>query len=197
MSNLIIPAASATIGFIVGGPTGAQIGWVVGSAYQSSKQKLSSGQTVGDLRIQTASYGTPIPYVLGKQRVAGNIIWAEEKKVYEIETGGKGGGPKQVTNGYTCSMIIGICAGPILGISRVWANGDLLVDSRSTSKPLIGTLYLGDMTQTPDPTYEASVGAGNAPAYRGMAYISLTNFDLGTSGVIPQFSFEVVKGANL
>lgn len=200
MANLIVPAAGAVVGYFVGGPTGAQIGWAAGSAYQASKQKVSPGQTVGDLRIQTAGYGTVIPYVIGKQRVAGNIIWAAEKKTYTKKSGGgKGGGASQSTSttGYTCSMLIAICAGPILGVSRVWANGDLIVDSRNSSMPLIGQLYLGDMTQNPDPTYESAVGAANAPAYRGLAYISLTNFDLGTSGVVPQFSFEVVKGANL
>lgn len=196
MANLIVPAAGVVIGYFVGGPTGAQLGWAAGSAYEASKQKLTTGQTIGDLRIQTAAYGTTIPYVIGRQRVTGNIIWAAEKKTYEKQTGGKGG-PKVVATGYTCSMAIAICAGPILGVSRVWANGDLLVDARVATKPLIGQLYLGDMTQTADPTYQTAVGAANAPAYRGLAYIVLTNFDLGTSGVVPQFSFEVVKGAAL
>lgn len=196
MANLIVPAAGAIVGYMIGGPTGAQIGWAAGSAYRASQQVLKSGQTIGDLRIQTASYGDVIPYVVGRQRIAGNIIWASEKQVYTKTTGGKGG-PKVQTNGYTCSMLIGLCAGPILGVSRVWANGDLLVDSRTTSKNLIGTLYLGDMLQNPDPTYQSAVGVENAPAYRGLAYISLTNYDLGTSGVIPQFSFEIVRGYTL
>jgi hypothetical protein len=197
MSNLIIPAAGAVVGYMVGGPTGAQVGWVAGSAYQASKQVLSSGQTIGDLRIQTAAYGVVIPYVVGMQRVTGNIIWAPEKKTYEKKTGGKGGSAAVVTTGYTASMAIAICAGPILGISRMWANGDLLVDGRTSGAKLPGALYLGSMTQTADPTYQTAVGAANAPAYRGLAYMVLTNYDLGTSGVIPQFSFEVVKGATL
>lgn len=196
MSNLIIPGAGAVVGYMVGGPTGAQIGWALGSAYVSSKQEIRQGE-VGDLRIQTSSYGTAIPVVIGKQRVAGNIIWADEKKVYEIKSRQGKGGPSTITNGYTISMLIGICAGPILGVSRVWADGDLIVDGRTAVKPLIGELYTGSMTQTADPTYEAVVGAANAPAYRGLAYISLTNFDLGPGGRVPQFSFEVVKGAEL
>jgi hypothetical protein len=196
MSNLIIPGVGAVVGYMVGGPTGAQIGWAAGSALQASRQEIRQG-TVGDLRIQTASYGTGIPVVIGKQRVSGNIIWAAEKKVYEIKSRQGKGGQKTVTNGYTGSMLIGICAGPILGISRVWADGDLIVDGRTAVKPLIGELYLGTQTQLADPTYESVVGIGNAPAYRGLAYISLTNFDLGVSGRTPQFSFEVVKGAEL
>lgn len=196
MSNLIIPAAGAVIGGMIGGSTGAQLGWALGSAYSASKQTIDQ-QSIGDLRVQTSAYGASIPYVIGKQRLAGNIIWADEKKTYQIKNKTGKGGPTTVTTGYTVSMLIGICAGPILGVSRVWANGDLIIDSRTSVKPLIGELYLGDMTQTADPTYQSIVGAANAPAYRGLAYISLTNYDLGASGVVPQFSFEVIRGATL
>jgi hypothetical protein len=196
MANLILPVAGAVIGAIYGGPTGAQIGWMAGSAIQGSRTTIDQ-RSVGDLRVQTSSYGSPIPYVIGKQRLAGNIIWADDKKTYDIKNKSGKGGPTTVTTGYTISMLIGICAGPILGVSRVWSNGDLIVDARSTTHPLIGQLYLGDQTQLPDPTYQSIVGAANAPAYRGLAYISLTNFDLGASGVVPQFSFEVVRGAAL
>ena len=202
MANLIIPGAAAAAGYLIGGPTGAQIGWMLGSALSASKQEIEQPK-VGDLRVQTSQYGVPIPFIVGKQRVAGNIIWSDNKKEYSTEEsqGGKGGilgGGDQatiVTTGYTINMLIALCQGPILGVSRVWADGKLIIDSRSASKPLIGQLYLGNMSQTPDPTYESVVGAGNAPAYRGLAYFSLTNFDLGVTGRIPQFSFEVVKEA--
>lgn len=197
MSNLLIPAGSALIGAYIGGPGGAQVGWMIGSAISAGNQTINQ-TSIGDLRVQTSSYGSPIPLVIGKQRIAGNIIWAEEKKAYEIKNyTGKGGGPTTVTTGYTVSMLIGICGGPIIGVSRIWANGDLIIDSRTAPKPLIGQLYLGDQSQLPDPTYQSIVGADNAPAYRGLAYISLTNFNLGPSGAIPQFSFEVVRGATL
>ena len=197
MSNLIIPAASAIVGAFMGGPTGAQVGWMIGSMISSGNQTIDQ-TSIGDLRVQTSSYGSPIPFIIGKQRVAGNIIWAEDKKTYEIKNQtGKGGGPTTISTGYTISMLIGICAGPILGVSRVWANGDLIIDARTEVKPLIGQLYLGDQTQLPDPTYQSVVGAANAPAYRGLAYMALTNYNLGISGAIPQFSFEVVRGATL
>lgn len=196
MSNLIIPAGSAIIGGLVGGPTGAQLGWVLGSAISNGKQEIDQ-TSVGDLRVQTSSYGTSIPLVIGKQRLAGNIIWADNKRPYEIRSRAGKGGPTTVTTGYTINMLIGICAGPILGVSRVWSDGILVVDSRTAAKPLIGQLYLGDNTQLPDPTYQSVVGAANAPAYRGLAYISLTNFDLGVQGRVPQFSFEVLRGATI
>lgn len=196
MANLVIPAGTALVGYALGGPVGAQIGWMVGSAYAASKQEVRQ-QSVGDLRIQTASYGTAIPIVVGKQRVAGNLIWSSEKIPYEIRNRVGKGGPTSISTGYKINCLIGICAGPIAGISRVWADGELIIDSSSEAKPLIGQLYLGDMAQNPDPTYESAVGAGNAPAYRGLAYIALSNYDLGVQGRIPNFSFEVIKGATL
>lgn len=193
MANLVIPAVGAVAGYVFFGPTGAQIGWMLGSAYQSSQQEIRQ-DSVGDLRLNTAGYGSAIPIVFGRDRVAGNVIWTAGKTTYDIKTKQGKGGPTTVTTGYKVSCLIGICQGPILGVSRVWANNELIIDARSGSKPLIGQLYTGDMSQTPDPTYESHVGAGNAPAYRGLAYISLTDFDLGVAGAMPQFSFEVVRG---
>ncbi len=46
----------------------------------------------------------------------------------------------------------------------------------------------------PDPLIAAVEGNGNAPAYRGTAYVVLENLDLTPFGNrIPQFSFEVFR----
>lgn len=198
MANLLIPGAAAAAGYLIGGPTGAQIGWLLGSSLSSGNNQEIEQPKIGDLRVQTSQYGVPIPFIIGKQRVAGNIIWADNKREYKIEEssgGGKGGGSETTVSstGYTINMLIALCQGPILGVSRVWADGQLIIDSRAAVKPLIGQLYLGTMNQNPDPTYESIVGSGNAPAYRGLAYIALNGFDLGITGRIPQFSFEIIK----
>ena len=197
MSNLVISAAGAVAGWFIGGPTGAQIGWMAGSAYSASQQNVDQ-RTVGDMKIQTAQYGAPIPYIFGKQRLAPNIIWADEKKEYPIKKKQGKGGPTVTTSGFTISCAMGLCAGPILGISKVWANEKLIIDSSTEVMPLVGTVYLGDMTQLPDATIVAKEGIGNVPAYRGLAYIVLKDFDVtGYGGALPQFSFEVVRGATL
>jgi hypothetical protein len=85
-----------------------------------------------------------------------------------------------------------LCKGPILGITRVWAQNSCIVDGRSGAKPLIGKVYTGSNDQEPDTTMEDALGVGNVPAYRGLAYIMLHDFDLGTTGALPQFSFEVI-----
>ena len=201
MSNLVLPIGGAAVGYLIGGPTGAQIGWMAGSYATSRRnQEDTANETVGDLRVQTSQYGTNIPVPVGKQRIAGNIIWAADKTTYEIKqgsSGGKGSQPAVTGTGYKISMAIAICKGPILGVQRVWAGGKLIVDCRTDANPLIGTLYTGSNTQLPDPTMESILGAGNVPGYRGLAYIVLTDFDLGTSGAIPQFSFEILKEGGL
>ena len=84
MANLVISAAGAAVGYMVGGPTGAQIGWMLGSAV-TGKSDIDQ-RKVADLNVQTAAYGAPIPFLFGKQRVAGNILWADEKKQYTVKT---------------------------------------------------------------------------------------------------------------
>jgi hypothetical protein len=194
MANLLIPAGSALVGAFFGGPTGASLGWMVGSAFSGSNNSNTTQPTIGDLRVQTSQYGGSIPFCIGKQRVSGNIIWAQNKKSYTIHNNvSKYGSTAGDSIAYTVSMAIAICKGPILGINRVWSNGQVIIDSRTTAKPLIGTLYNGSSTQNPDATMTAILGSGNVPAYRGLAYIVLKDFDLGPSGQIPQFSFEVVS----
>lgn len=198
MANLVVSAAGAAVGYFItaGSPTGAALGWSMGSYLTATPTEMAA-PAVGDLRVQTSQYGVNIPVCVGVQRVSGNVFWATDKTAHQNKqtTGGKGGGGGTVsyTTTYTTNLAIGICKGPILGIRRVWANGTLIVDATTTANPLIGNLYLGNNTQQPDSTMLSHLGAGNVPAYRGLAYIVLTDFDLGTTGAIPMFSFEVIK----
>lgn len=196
MSNMTFSLVGAGVGAFFG-PYGAQLGWMLGSALDASRQTIDQ-KSVGDLKVMTSQYGEAIPYIVGVNRVAPNVIWSSEKKPYTIKTKQGKGGPTTETTGYTIDMLLCIGVGPILGVSKVWANEKLIVDASAEAKPLIGTLYLGDMDQLPDPTYEAAVGAGNTPAYRGLALIALSDFDLTAyGGTVPSFSFEVVRGASL
>jgi len=189
MAQLAIPLAGAGLGFWLGGPIGASLGWVVGS-YASTPDPEQP--EIGDLRVQTSTYGAGLPFITGRQRLSGNIIWAADKTTYSVDTGGKGGPPGSNQTGYKISIAIAICQGPIKGISKVWEQGEVKADATNQGK-LPGKLYLGNLTDQADPTIEAIEGVGNTPAYRGIAYMVLTDFDLGVSGAIPQFSFEVIK----
>ena len=79
MSNLLIPLGSAGVGYLIGGPMGAQAGYMIGSVISASKQTITQPAS-GDLLTQTATYGVPIPYCVGAQRIAGNIIYSSPKR---------------------------------------------------------------------------------------------------------------------
>ena len=55
-------------------------------------------------------------------------------------------------------------------------------------------VYSGSETQEPDPLIEAKQGTGNAPAYRGTAYVVFERFAADNYGNrIPQLQFEVLR----
>lgn len=200
MSRLAIPAGAATLGYFIGGATGAQVGWMIGSAASADDAEVSQPK-IGDLRIQTSAYGIPIPLISGKQRLSGNVIWAADKVAHTVSQDGGGKGfnatPQNTVTTYSISMAILICGGPVNGISRVWADGVLVAGFGTGRSKLPGKIYLGSDTQTPDPTMTAHLGAGNVPAYRGISYLVLTDYNLGAAGRVPNFSFEVSKSAAL
>ena len=72
-------SCSAPSGTVLGGPVGGAIGSLIG---QSIDQQLSlgprRGPRLGDLSVQTSSYGTQIPRIYGTMRVAGTVIWATD-----------------------------------------------------------------------------------------------------------------------
>ncbi|MBX9726771.1 MAG: glycoside hydrolase TIM-barrel-like domain-containing protein, partial [Rickettsiales bacterium] len=57
-------------------------------------------------------------------------------------------------------------------------------------------IYRGTETQLPDPLIESYQGVGTTPAYRGLAYVVIEDFPLGSFGNrIPNFTFEVTRRA--
>lgn len=86
-------------------------------------------QRLGALRIQSSSFGLPIPIVFGKARIACNLIWYGDFKsiahTTEQSSGGKGGGEvtqTSTTYTYETAVAIGICEGPITEIKDIWAG---------------------------------------------------------------------------
>jgi hypothetical protein len=218
MARLVVGAVGAAAGFLIGGPTGAQIGWIAGSTIgglvdppDALKQQ---GPRLGDLKIQFSSYGAMIPVVYGTTRVAGNVIWASQIREKPSTTtggsgGGKGGGggPETETTTYTYSidLAVSFAEGPLNGIRRLWANGQLVSNfSGSSNIPTASVtddfaesfkFYDGSESQMPDPTMEAALGVGKVPAYRGQAYVVFTDLQLELYGNrVPNFEFEVAVG---
>ena len=153
------------------------------------------GPRLDDLRLQTSTFGASIPKVYGTVRTDCNVIWGTpyvEHVTTETQGGGGkggGGGGETTTTTYTYSIsfALALCQGPITSIGKVWADGKLIDLSRHDH-----TVYYGTETQTPDPFIEGIEGAGNVPAYRGLAYIVFKHFYVTDYGNrIPNLSFEV------
>jgi Putative phage tail protein len=211
MAQLAISVAGAAVGFAVGGPTGAQIGWVAGSLIGSQfiDKPKSQGPRLTDLKVTSAAYGDVIPWVIGHPRVAGQIWWSSDRREVATTTeAGKGGGGATSTSfTYDVDVLIGLTDTVISGVSRIWLNGKLVYTTlgdaseeslaASVNNPNWDsiTVYTGDSSQLPDPTYEAALGVGNAPAYRGRGSVMIEGLKLGTSGVIPNLTFEIATSS--
>lgn len=158
-------------------------------------KRRSQGPRREEIRIQTASEGVGVPRVYGRQRIAGEIIWAtgfkETTEVTRTRVGGKGARrsveQEQTTYQYSVSLAIGLCEGPIARIGRVWADGVPISLQDYTTR-----LYHGTEDQLPDSLIEAEEGVTNAPAFRGLAYIVFEDLPLAAFGNrMPQLNFEV------
>ncbi|MEM9989246.1 MAG: hypothetical protein AAF723_06975, partial [Pseudomonadota bacterium] len=94
-------------------------------------KRRREGPRQEELRLQTAAEGVAIPRLYGRQRIAGQILWAtnfkETTEVTTTSTGGKGvrrSSEQEFTSYlYSVSLAIGLCEGEISRIGRAWADG--------------------------------------------------------------------------
>ncbi|MEO0760247.1 MAG: glycoside hydrolase/phage tail family protein, partial [Pseudomonadota bacterium] len=206
MATVVLAAAGNAVGGAIGGSilgigaaTLGQAAGAIGGALidQTLLGRGSRAVEVGrasSLRLQRSTEGAPVPVVYGRMRVSGTLIWSTRfhEAVNETRQGGKGGGGQTVREySYSISIAVALCEGVIDRVGRIWADGQLLDTGGLTYR-----VYRGDDTQAPDPKIEAVEGAGQAPAYRGTAYVVFEDLPVGPYGNrIPQLSFEVFRPA--
>jgi len=206
MATILLSAAGAALGAGFGGTvlgfSGAVIGRAIGATVgRAIDQKVLGGGSeavdVGRIerfRVMGASEGSAIPQVWGRVRVSGQVIWASRFLDNVTRSGGGKGTPKRpatTSHAYTVSLAVALCEGPITRVGRVWADGNEVAPDKLNLR-----VYPGDAAQLPDPKIEAVEGAGNAPGYRGTAYVVIEDLDLSAYGNrVPQFSFEVLRQA--
>jgi hypothetical protein len=206
------------IGFFMGNPMmGFQIGMSLGGMLDPPDAPKVEGPRVTDLTHQTSTYGANIPRCYGTIPVMGNLFWLENNKIEErSETsgggGGKGGGPpepEQTTYSYFGTFAVGVCKGPIIGVRRIWIGPKLVYDTASDDISTIVAsnmaaqafqIYVGNDTQTADPRMQATLGAANVSAHRGLAYIvfydlPLAEFNNSLTGA--SVKVEVVTAASV
>lgn len=207
MAQLLLTAATA----IGGAASSAGIGGFLVSTVASTAAAAASGYVdrlvfgprrraiegprLDGFQVQASQEGASILRVFGRARVSGQLIWAANFRETVSETteasGGKGPRPSVETTIteflYSISFAVGLCEGEIDGIGRVWADGKPFDLSEHNVR-----IYRGSEDQLPDGVIEAVEGAGNAPAFRGLAYIVFEDLPLRDFGNrIPQLSFEI------
>ncbi|MEP1206733.1 MAG: glycoside hydrolase/phage tail family protein [Rhizobiaceae bacterium] len=204
MATILLQAAGSALGTQLFGPTAGIFGRALGAlagSYIDQQLFGSANQTITGPRLETAQVlssreGIAIPNAFGRARIAGEVIWATRfEEVQSTETqsqGGKGGGGSKTTTisyAYFGNFAVGLCEGEIAHIGRIWADGQLLEQTQHTIRR-----YTGSESQQADSLIEAKQGAGNAPAYRGLAYLVFEHFPLEEFGNrIPQIAVEVIR----
>lgn len=172
----------------------------VGAAYLDAtyvypllfKQKGNDGPRLDDLRVQTATEGSPYQYIIGTLRSGGTLIWASDL-LESSNTAGGGKKPKQTSYKYSVDIAISFGAG-VRRITQVWANGKKIYDLNIGGAPKYDVrytdirIYSGANDQPVSPLIEGHKGSGNVSAYRGTCYVTIEGLQLADFGqAIPQF----------
>ena len=182
------------VGQVIGGPVGGAIGASIGQQIDMRlfARKARHGPRLGSLAVQTSSYGSEIPKIFGRMRVAGTVIWATDLRESRSKSGGKGQ-PKMVEYSYSASFAVALSARRVRSVGRIWAEGKLLRGAAGDFKTATGfRLHFGGEEQEPDPLIVSAEGVGQAPAYRGIAYVVFEDLQLADFGNrIPSLTFEV------
>lgn len=205
MARQVLPLVGAVAGFAVGGPTGAQIGFALGSLVGNAVDPIEmQGRKLGDSPTQVAAEGGARAIVYGKGCIRATCILERggRRVIRQRDrSGGKGGGPTTINERALWTFAIGL-GEPVAAILRIWENEKLVYDVTPESTIQEDTaqfaekfrFYTGAEDQLPDPALEALHGVGNTPYYRGTAYMVFPQYDLTDFGeTVPTYRVEVVQ----
>lgn len=190
---------------IVGSATGQvwlQAAGMAISAWGASQQVLP-GPKIGDVQRQTSQEGGFRPIVYGRSHpIMGNII-ADGGPVIVTRRERQGkGGPKVESESAYRTYAVGVCEGEAQ-LLQAWRNGILVYDAEDPSMAAENAKFLeyarwftGSFDQNASPDLEEIYGVGNAPFFRGTAYLVLANEDVTDQrGAWSQWQFRVFRGA--
>lgn len=207
MSNYagpILGVVGAVIGSFVPG-LGTAAGWAIGSAIGSmisSSMQVLPGPKIGDVQSQTAIEGGFRPFLYGRSTpIAGNVIADHEPYIVKKRERQGKGGPKVESESAYRTYAVGFCEGEA-SLIQVWRNGILVYDVEDPDMAPENVEFLkyarwhtGSFQQMPDPSIEGTHGVGNAPAFRGTAYLVLTREDVTDQrGAWSQWQVRVFRG---
>ncbi len=199
MATLIL----GTVGRLFGGPLGGIVGTFLGGSvdralFGGGGKPREIGR-IGNLAVQSAAYGEPLPFITGRIRAAGNLIWTSGiTESASRSGGGKRSGPATTSYSYSASFAVALAAREIAGLGRIWADGKLIRDAGgSFLSPMTMRLHSGREGQDADPLIAAAEAAAGTPAYRGIAYAVFEDLPLADYGNrIPNLTFEIIADAS-
>lgn len=123
------------------------------------------------LDVDAASYGTPIPFIYGKQLVTLQTVWIKDNKLIEVRREddigpfGLGGTITYYDYFVTCVMVA--CQGPAT-LSRLWMN-DTLYEDRQTTLVGAGSPFFSRFQQVNLDTVSATDILGQGLTAQGLA----------------------------
>lgn len=208
MATLVLAGLGASVGGAIGGSVlgisagligqavGASLGSVVDQALMpGAGTTRREGQRLDSLQVMTSEAGAAIPDIWGRTAIAGQVIWAARLKevasttTQRVGSGKKKGKVKTTDYSYFASFAVSLSEGIIRGYGRIWADGRLLDVVTMEAEGRI-RFYGGSEVQTPDPLIAAI--EGDAPAFRGIAYLVFEDLPLEEFGNrLPQIKVEV------
>jgi hypothetical protein len=193
MATLVLTA----VGTAIGGPIGGAIGAIIGQQVDQNilfKPKGREGPRLQELAVQTSSYGSQIPRLYGRMRVAGTVIWATDLKETRSREGGGKGRPSTTIYSYSACFAVALSSRRIQGICRIWADGKIFRGAAGDFKTGTGfAFHPGGEDQSVDGLMASAEANGGTPAYRGLALAVFEDMDLTEYGNrIPSLTFEVI-----
>jgi len=193
MATLVLTA----VGSAIGGPIGGTIGAIIGQQIDQNilfKPKGREGPRLQELAVQTSSYGSQIPRIYGRMRVAGTVIWATDLKETRSREGGGKGRPSTTIYSYSACFAVALSSRRTQGIGRIWADGKIFRGAAGDFKTETQfAFHPGGEDQPVDGLMASAEANGGTPAYRGLALAVFEDMDLTEYGNrIPSLTFEVI-----
>ncbi len=188
MAQMILTQVGTALGGPVGGFIGSQVGQAIDQTALNALQPVRQvGPRLEGVRLLSAHEGAAIPEPWGRIRLGGQVIWSARLKEDRRRTSASKTAPRTEQARYSLSFAVALGAGPLDGIGTLWADGQVMDLSGVNWR-----FYRGTDDQMPDPLIAAI--EGQAPAFRGVAYLVFEDLSLEPYGLrVPQISAEVIR----
>ncbi len=141
------------------------------------------------LQVQTMGYGVALQIIYGTNAVAPTLGWTHDFVKAAHESGGKGiGGKGGETYTYTASVMLFLGWGAVRGFGKAWRNKDEYAD---LTKAKFSHWTTGTATQAVWSHLTTPDHADQALAYRNLAYVAASTYDLGDGATLGDHKIEV------